>query len=401
MHNDGWGIDNLPYGVFNAPGGPPRVGVRYGDQVVDLTVLVKHGALREPMQGVFSQRDLNGFLALGRSAWTAVRGQLQEAISAGVPEEALRSVDEVAMLRPVRPPDYVDFYSSIEHATNLGRMFRPDGEPLMDNWRWLPVGYHGRSSSVIVSDTPVRRPNGQLPPKREGREPGFGPSKRLDFELELGFVTGDGPPAGEPLSIDEIRDVIFGVVIVNDWSARDIQKWEYQPLGPFLGKSFATSISAWVVPMDALEHYRVAPPRQHPAPLHYLRTEQPWGLDIDLEVALHPEGADEETVISRTNARGLYWTMAQQLAHAAVNGARVRAGDLYASGTISGSSEGSYGSLIELTWNGENPIKAGDQTRTFLEDGDTVIMRGGSRGRGPVISLGDVRGTVFGAPEVP
>jgi len=399
LHNDGWGIENLPYGVFNAPGGPPRVGVRYGDQVVDLTVLVKRGMLREPIDGVFSQRDLNGFLACGRSAWTATRGALQEAISSGVPDEALRPLDEVAMLRPVRPPDYVDFYSSIEHATNLGKMFRPGGEPLMENWRWLPVGYHGRSSSVVATETPVRRPLGQLPPKSDGGEPRFGPSRRLDFELELGFVTGDGPAMGEPLSIEEVRETIFGVVIVNDWSARDIQKWEYQPLGPFLGKSFGTSISAWVVPLDALEPYRVAGPRQHPAPLEYLRTEQPWGLDIELEVALAPEGG-EETVISRTNARGLYWTMAQQLAHATINGARVRAGDLYASGTISGSAPGTYGSMIELSWNGEQPIKVEGGERTFLEDGDMVVMRGGCSGRGPVISLGDVRGTVLGAPEL-
>jgi fumarylacetoacetase len=301
----------------------------------------------------------------------------------------------VTLLRPVDPPDYVDFYSSLEHAENLGRMFRPGADPLPENWRWLPAGYHGRSGSVVVSGTPVRRPCGQLPPG-PGERPAFGPSRALDFELELGFVTGDGPPLGEPLPVDGAEEVIFGVALVNDWSARDIQRWEYQPLGPFLGKSFATSIAAWVTPLEALAACRATPPPQDPPPLSYLRASEPWALDLELSVALEP-GGGPETTIARTNARGLYWTMAQQLAHATAGGAAVRAGDLYASGTISGASPGSYGSLIELSRGGREPVAlAGGDSRAFVEDGDTVVLRGRS-GAGPHVELAEVRGTVVPA----
>jgi fumarylacetoacetase len=273
-------------------------------------------------------------------------------------------------------------------------MFRPDAEPLLPNWRHLPVGYHGRASSVVVSGTPVRRPCGQLPPAQAGAAPRFGPTERLDVELELGFVTGPGNALGSPIATADARERIFGFVLVNDWSARDIQRWEYQPLGPFLGKSFATSISPWVVPLEALEPYLVAGPPQDPEPLPYLRTEGEWALDAALEIALVPEGAGEETVVARTNARGLYWTAPQQLAHATVNGAAVRPGDLYASGTISGSEPGSYGSLIELTWGGRDPLQlAGGARRAFLEDRDTAILRGRA---GPV-SLGEVAGTILPA----
>jgi fumarylacetoacetase len=272
-------------------------------------------------------------------------------------------------------------------------MFRPDAEPLLPNWRHLPVGYHGRSSSVVVSGTPVRRPLGQLPPAGGEEAPRFGPSERLDFELELGFVTGRGPALGTPIRVEEAREHIFGVVLVNDWSARDIQRWEYVPLGPFLGKSFATSISPWVVPLDALEPYRVAPPPQDPEPFEYLRVDEPWAFDISLSASLAPEGG-AETVISRTNASGLYWTMAQQLAHATINGANVRAGDLYASGTISGPEPGTYGSLIELSWGGREPIALdGGAERTFLEDGDALVLRG----HAGAVSLGECRGTILPA----
>jgi len=285
---------------------------------------------------------------------------------------------------PLATGDYVDFYSSLEHATNLGRLFRPDAEPLLPNWRHLPVGYHGRASSIVVSGTPICRPRGQLP--TDG-VPAFGPSRRLDIELELGFVTGLGNELGHPIPTSAAAEHVFGFVLVNDWSARDIQRWEYQPLGPFLGKSFATSISPWVVPLDALEPFRVPAPPQDPEPLEYLRTEGDWGLDIELEIELNG------SVISRTNARGLYWTVPQQLAHVTVNGANVRPGDLYASGTISGPEPGSRGSLIELTWGGRDPIRLPDGSeRTFLQDGDTVVLRGWCGDR--QVSLGEVVGTI-------
>jgi fumarylacetoacetase len=385
---DGFGVDHLPYGIFRHAGERPRMGARFGDGIIDLAALAPGGV----DEHVFVQPTLNAFLALGREAWSAVRRDIQAACAAGnvytVP------VGEVELLCPLDPPDYVDFYSSIEHATNLGRMFRPDGDPLMPNWRRLPVGYHGRSASVIASGEPVRRPLGQRPPAPGADEPTFGPSVRLDFELELGFVTGDGPPLGTPLPIGEWRERIFGVCLVNDWSARDLQRWEYQPLGPFLAKSFATSVAHWITPLEALEPHLVAPPAQDPEPFEYLRLDAPAALDLDLEVALAPAGGPE-TVIARTNSRGLYWTMPQQLAHAAVNGARVRAGDLYATGTISGSEPGTYGSLIELTWGGRDALALeGGGERKFLEDGDTVIMRG----RAGTLSLGEVRGTIGAAP---
>jgi fumarylacetoacetase len=269
---------------------------------------------------------------------------------------------------PIAIGDYVDFYSSLEHATNLGRMFRPDTEPLLPNWRHLPVGYHGRASSVVVSGTPIRRPYGQIP-TNDG--PKFGPTERLDIELELGFVTGPGNDLGSPISTADAPDHVFGFVLVNDWSARDIQRWEYQPLGPFLGKSFATSISPWITPLEALDPYRVPARVQDPPPLPYLETTGDWALDIDLEVELNGE------VISRNNARGLYWTFPQQLAHATVNGTNIRPGDLYASGTISGPDEGTQGSFIELR-------------RPFLQDGDTVTLRGRAGGH----TLGEVTGTI-------
>ena len=389
---DGFGIDHLPYGVFRVePGERPRVGVRFEDGVIDLAALAPAGVPEE----VWVQPSLNAFLALGRRAWTAVRRDLRAACERG--DVFTMPIGEVELLCPLDPPDYVDFYSSIEHATNLGRMFRPEGDPLLPNWRHLPVGYHGRSASVVGSGEPVRRPLGQRPPAPDAHAPSFGPSARLDFELELGFVTGDGPALGTPISVRDWREHIFGVCLTNDWSARDLQRWEYQPLGPFLSKSFATSVAHWVTPLEALEHARVAPPEQDPQPFEYLRVDGETAYDIELEVALAPADGPE-TVISRTNSRALYWTMAQQLAHAGVNGARVRAGDLYASGTISGSEPGSYGSLIELTWGGRDPIALeGGGERTFLRDGDTVVMRG----RAGNVTLGEVRGTIMPAPELP
>ena len=393
----GFGLENLPFGVVRHGGEPPRPAVRVGEHALVLRPLAQAGLLPD----VFAAPVLNPFLDLGRPAWTEVRARIAALLRAGSPDAeraaaALVPLDGVAVVLPVAIGDYVDFYSSLEHASNLGRMFRPDADPLLPNWRHLPVGYHGRAGSVVVSGTPVRRPQGQLPPPEQGAAPRFGPTERLDFELELGFVTGPGNPLGAPIHASEARERIFGFVLVNDWSARDVQRWEYQPLGPFLSKSFATSISPWIVPLEALEPHRVPAPHQEPEPLPYLRTDGDWALDLALEVALVPAGGEEETVVSRTNARGLYWTAPQLLAHATVNGANARPGDLYASGTISGPRPGSYGSLIELTWAGRDPLAlAGGRRRTFLEDGDTVVLRGAAGGGR--VSLGEVRGTILPA----
>jgi fumarylacetoacetase len=362
------------YGVFSRPGEAPRVGFRAGDEVLDLSVLGDE----------FKAPSLNPFMVAGPAAWarTLIR------IEAGDADSAAVSLDGVELHLPFEVADYVDFYSSLEHATNLGRLFRPDSEPLLPNWRRLPVGYHGRAGTVVVSGTPVRRPRGQAKPP-DADEPSFGPSRRLDIELELGFVVGVGSELGESVPAERFGEHVFGVVLVNDWSARDLQAWEYQPLGPFLGKSFATSISAWVMPLAALEGARVPRPPQDPEPMPYLRVEGDWTLDLELEVELN--GA----VVSRTNARGLYWSMPQQLAHATVNGATVRTGDLMATGTISGAERGSEGSLIELTRNGAEPITLPDgSTRTFLEDGDEVVLHG----RAGVLELGEVRGRIEPAP---
>jgi fumarylacetoacetase len=333
---------------------------------------------------VFEESTLNPFLALGRSSWEDTLARIDELLREGVD---LVPLEDVRVALPFRVGDYVDFYSSLEHATNLGRMFRPGAEALLPNWRHLPVGYHGRSGSVVVSGTPIVRPCGQAKGP-EDDAPRFGPSLRLDIELELGFVVGAGSRLGEPVPVSAFRDHVFGVVLVNDWSARDIQSWEYQPLGPFLGKSFATSIGAWVTPLALLESSLVPAPTQDPEPLPYLRADGDWGLDIELEVELGG------TVVSRTNARGLYWTMPQQLAHATVNGASIATGDLFASGTISGPEHGSEGSLIELTRNGEHPIGLADgSTRVFLEDDDEVVLRG----RAGDLELAEVRGTILPA----
>jgi fumarylacetoacetase len=362
------------FGVFSVAGDEPRVGFRVGRGVLDL---VDAG-----LGTVFRARSLNPFLALGRSAWEDTLTRIHQLVAGGA---EIIPLEQTTTHLPIEVGDYVDFYSSLEHATNLGRLFRPDTEPLLPNWRHLPVGYHGRGGTVVVSGTPVARPRGQAT-ARDDPTPQFRPSRQLDIELELAFVVGVGSRLGEPVPASAFRDHVFGVVLVNDWSARDIQAWEYQPLGPFLGKSFATSISAWVTPLALLEDRFVPSPKQDPEPLPYLRVAGDWALDIDLEVEL------SGTVVSRTNASGLYWTMPQQLAHATANGASIRTGDLFASGTISGPEHGSEGSLIELTWNGARPIRLGDgSTRTFLEDDDEVVIRG----RAGELELGDVRGTIL------
>ena len=347
------------YGVFSVAGGTPRLGWRDGDDVVDLSAL----------GDVYVQPSLNALLALGPDAWA-------ESLALARVHDGPRVPLRTATLRlPFVVADYVDFYSSLEHATNMGRLFRPDADPLPPSWRWLPIGYHGRAGSVVVSGTDVRRPRGQLL-SPGASAPVYAPSQRLDLELELGFVVGVPSARGEPVPAERFTDHVFGVVLVNDWSARDIQAWEYVPLGPFLGKSFQTSVSAWVTPLALLEERRVAAPPQEPPALEYLEGGRDWALDIDLEVELNGE------VVSRGNTRTLYWTMPQQLAYATSNGAALRTGDLMATGTISGPRPGSEGSLIERTGN-----------TAFLADGDEVILRG----RAGELELGDVRGRVLPA----
>ena len=379
---DGFGLENLPYGALRPrPGEPSRLCARLGDRAIDLGALAPELDVDPRIAGA---PNLDRLLAAPRDVWTRLRESLRSRLDREPPPEAVIDLEVAEPCLPFTVRDYVDFYASLEHATNLGRILRPCSEPLLPNWRQLPIGYHGRSSTVVVSGTPVRRPLGQLPGP-DGPE--FGPTRRLDLELELGTVVG-GPPnrIGEPIPIGEVGARIFGFVLVNDWSARDIQRWEYVPLGPFLGKSFATSISAWVVPAAALEARRVPGPTQEPAPLEYLRGGEDWGLEIDLEVELNGQ------VISRGNAAGLYWSIAQQLAHLASNGGVLSPGDLCASGTISGATPGSEGSLIELTADGERPLRVGDRDVSFLEDGDRVVFRG----RGGSVSLGSVAGAVCG-----
>jgi fumarylacetoacetase len=374
--SDGFGLDHLPYGVFSIGDEPARVGVRFGDQVVDAHRLTGREELREP--------TLNAFMALGPSSWREVREQLVEQ----VPEAESVPLSDVALHLPFDVADYVDFYASEQHATNVGRIFRPDGDALTPNWKHLPIGYHGRAGTVVVSGTDVRRPSGQRKAPDE-QAPDYGPSRRLDIEAELGFVVGTGTPLGSPVSPSEFADHVFGVTPLNDWSARDIQAWEYVPLGPFLGKSFATSISPWVTPLAALEAARVSLPGQDPAPLEYLRVDEPAAYDIDFEIVLNGE------VVSRPPYAAMYWSPAQMLAHMTVNGASLRTGDLFASGTISGDAREQRGSFLELSWGGKEPFGDG---RTFLEDGDVVTLRASAPGTlGGRITLGEVTGTILPA----
>lgn len=373
----GFGIEHLPYGVIRRrAGGEPHAAVRFDDAALDLT------AIALPVErDVFAQPTLNAFCALGPDAWAATRAAIQSHLRDASPR--LIPLDDVETLLPFDIGDFVDFYSSLQHATNLGRIVRPDAEPLLPNWRHLPVAYHGRSGTIVVSGTPVRRPRG-LVPDADG-VPALHPTAALDIELEVGFVVGVGNEGGHPIRPDDADKHVFGLALVNDWSARDIQAFEYQPLGPFLGKSFATTIAAWITPLEALREFLVDPPVQEPQPDPYLRAQRAWGLDLDLAVDLNG------TTVTRTNFSHLYWTFAQQLAHITINGATTRPGDLFASGTVSGPAPGGYGSLIELTWRGRDPIRLSDGSeRTFLEDGDTVTLRGAAGS----ITLAECAGTI-------
>ena len=401
-------IQNLPYGAFRSGSGDVRLCVAIGDCVLDLNAAARAGLL-DPIApnalDLFCAPNLNPLLAAGHRTWRRTRERLSMLLRAGEgtlreagATDALRERAGLSFVLPVAVADYVDFYSSLEHATNVGKILRPGAEPLLPNWRHVPIGYHGRAATVVASGTPVVRPWGQ----RKGTEgtPEFGPTGSLDFELELAFVTGDGPEPPNGIAAAEARDAIFGVALLNDWSARDIQAWEYQPLGPFLGKSFATSLSPWIVSLDAIEPFRVAGPVQVPPPLPYLATTGPEAYDIALEVTLQSATMRDRGIapqtISRTNFRGMYWSMAQQLAHASSNGARVRAGDLYGSGTISGSDPGTYGSMLELTWRGARPLALADGTqRAFLNDGDEVVMRGSCAAPGHAhLGFGELQGRI-------
>jgi fumarylacetoacetase len=392
-----FGVANLPFGIFSqreptARGGFRRVGVAIGDAVLDLAPLFGEDCFAAP--------TLDPFLARGRRVWSETRARITELLTdahyQGAVSPHLLPRSEVALHLPFTVADYVDFYCSLDHASNVGRIFRPDADPLLPNWRHLPVGYHGRAGTVVVSGTPVVRPCGQRrPPGADA--PTFGPSVRLDIEAEVGFVVGVGSRLGEPVPIEAFADHVFGVVLLNDWSARDIQAWEYQPLGPFLGKSFATSISPWVVPLEALDAARVAGPAQDPEPLPYLRRAEPWALDLSIEVTLNG------TVVSRPPFATMYWTPDQMLAHLTVNGASTRTGDLYASGTVSGPDPSQRGSLIELTWNGTEPLVLADGSeRAFLDDGDTVTMSATAPAAdGTRLTLGEVTGTIHAARPTP
>ena len=389
-------VDNLPYGVFvpRSSDESPRVGAKIGDLVVDLAPVAAGDMLE--ISHVFEAASLNPLLSLGRSVWSSTRawltGLLTDESERDLVEPHLVPVEDVDLLLPFEVADYVDFYCSLHHATNVGRILRPDSEPLAANWRHLPVGYHGRAGTVVVSGTDVRRPYGQRP--ESGGSSSYGPSRRLDLEAEVGYVVGTPTPLGEPVAASAFADHVFGLVLLDDWSARDVQAWEYVPLGPFLGKSFATSVSGWVTPLEALAAARVDLPGQDPAPLDYLRVEEPAGYDIDLEVVLNGE------TVSRPPYSSTYWSPAQMLAHLTVNGASLRTGDLFASGTVSGPEPWQRGSLLELSWGGREPFAVAAGERTFLEDGDTVTLRATAPGTaGGRIALGEVTGRVLPAQE--
>jgi len=405
--NSDFPIQNIPFGVFLTRDDIITIGTRIGDHAIDLGALHQLGYFKDiPLtDDIFLQDTLNDFIADGRKTWRLVRNKISEIFD--INNAVLRDheehkdkiifrMDEVEMQLPVSIGDYTDFYASKEHATNVGSLFRDPKNALLPNWLHLPIGYHGRSSSIIPSGTPIRRPKGQTKPANSD-QPVFGPSKLLDFELEMAFITTDVNKLGETMSIDEAESCIFGLVLFNDWSARDIQAWEYVPLGPFLGKSFASTISPWIVTLDALEPFRVESPKQSPEPLPYLQQSGKRSFDIQLQVFIQPENS-EETMVSSSNFKYMYWTMAQQLTHHTSNGCNVRTGDLMGSGTISGPTPDSYGSMLELTWRGTNPIKLKDGSeRKFINDGDTVSMRGFCKNNDVRIGFGNCRGKVLPA----
>ncbi len=407
--NSDFPIQNIPFGIFKTEQLSPRVGSRIGDYVIDLKSLFVLGYLKNlPFQiSDFDTPALNSLMKHGKKATSDLRNRLSKLFSNDNNDlknnehhvsQVLIDVTEVEMLMPVQVGDYTDFYSSRDHATNVGTMFRDPNNALLPNWLWIPVGYHGRASSIVPSGTPIHRPKGQQKPA-EDADPIFGPCKLLDFELEMAFVTFDGKPLGDSISTQEAKDYIFGMCIMNDWSARDIQKWEYVPLGPFLAKSFASSISPWIVTMDALEPFSIEGPKQEPEVLPYLKYEGNHHYDIHLEVGILPEKA-EETVVCVSNYKHMYWNMAQQLAHHSVNGCNIRCGDMMASGTISGPTPSSFGSMLEISWRGTKPVAMKDGSeRKFIQDHDTVVMRGHCEKNGVRIGFGEVETKVLPAKD--
>ena len=401
-------IHNLPYGIFSdTVDGKRRAGVAIGEQVLDLSVLEAEGLLSLDGGSYFDQPTLNAFIDSGRDNWTKARTIIQTLLSnasetlrdnTDLQKKALFKQADVTMYLPVQVPGFTDFYSSKEHATNVGTMFRDPSNALLPNWTEMPVGYNGRASTVIVSGTDVIRPSGQLKPNADDR-PIFSPCKRLDFELETAFVVGKGNNIGQPIAVDDAAEHIFGMVLLNDWSARDIQKWEYVPLGPFNAKTFASEVSPWIVTMDALAPFKTSCPTQEPKPLAYLNEkDSDNSFDITLSVELLPKNADEATMVCETNFKYMYWSMAQQLTHHTITGCKVEVGDMMGSGTISGPTPDSYGSMLEIAWNATKPVTLkGGETRSFIEDGDTVIMKGYSEKDGIRVGFGEVRGKVLPA----
>ncbi len=401
-------IHNLPYGIFSETANEQRrAGVAIGEQVLDLSILESEGLLSLEGGPYFDQPTLNAFIDSGRNNWTTARKTIQTLLSTDnkdlsdnqdLIDKALFKHADVTMHLPVQVPGFTDFYSSKEHATNVGTMFRDPSNALLPNWTEMPVGYNGRASTVIVSGDDVVRPSGQLKPNADER-PIFSPCKRLDFELETAFVVGRGNNIGQPIAVDDAIEHIFGMVLLNDWSARDIQKWEYVPLGPFNAKTFASEVSPWIVTMEALAPFKTPCPTQEPKPLAYLNEKETNNsYDINLSVELMPENSDETTVVCETNFKYMYWSMAQQLTHHTITGCKVEVGDMMGSGTISGPTPDSYGSMLEIAWNATKPVSLkGGETRSFIEDGDTVIMKGYSEKDGIRVGFGEVRGKVLPA----
>lgn len=398
--NSDFPIQNIPFGVFLTKEDVITIGTRIGDTAIDMGALQQLGYFEgiELTDDMFMQDTLNDFISDGKKTWRLVRNRLAELFDINNPklrdnsdhcEVVIFDLADIEMLLPVQIGDYTDFYSSKEHATNVGKMFRDPENALLPNWLHIPVGYHGRSSTIVPSGIPVHRPMGQTLPNGEN-SPVFGPSRLVDFELETAFITTDANVMGENIPVNEAEDYIFGMVLLNDWSARDMQKWEYVPLGPFLAKNFASSISPWIVTMDALEPFRVKGPKQEPTPLPYLQQKGKHAYDINLEVYIEPENA-EATLVSKSNFKYMYWSMSQQLTHHTSNGCRVNSGDMMGSGTISGPTEDSYGSMLELTWGGKNPIKMNDGSeRKFINDNDTVTMKGFCQNSSVRIGFGEV-----------
>jgi fumarylacetoacetase len=401
--NSDFPLENIPFGIAEVVPGKINAVSRIGDYAIDLEKLAwfhVFGDLEFDFEGVFSQPTLNDFIGMGQEAHRAVRKRIQQVFSAGYFKDddddllvsiqafGLHPIERITMLMPVWVNDYTDFYSSIEHATNVGMMFRDPANALLPNWKHLPVGYHGRASSIVVSGTDIHRPKGQTLPQGADK-PVFGPTKMFDFELEMAFVVSQQTELGDSVSATQAEDYIFGFLLFNDLSARDIQSWEYVPLGPFLSKNFGSVVSPWIVTLDALEPFRVKGPGQDPEVLPYLRTEGQRNFDINLEVIIQPENG-EENIVCRSNFKYMYWNICQQLAHHTVNGCNINTGDLYASGTISGPEPGSYGSMLELTWRGANPIKLSDGSeRKFVNDNDTLIIRGYAEKDGLRIGFGE------------